>query len=144
MKIFTTLLCLGSFSLLFCATPIGFFKTVNGSVHVLHADKTKAQVKSGEQFFEQDIVQTGPDGSAGMIFNDDTLISVGSKSEFAVKEYLFEPSEKKVAFSSEITKGTMACVTGLIAKINPQSMKIKAKTATIGIRGTYFVVDAGE
>jgi hypothetical protein len=38
----------------------------------------------------------------------------------------------------------MACITGLIPKINPNAMVIKTKSASIGIRGTYFVVEANE
>jgi len=37
-------------------------------------------------------------------------------------------------------KGSFAVITGLIAKLSPQSVKISTPTATIGIRGTEFVV----
>ena len=35
-------------------------------------------------------------------------------------------------------------MTGLIAKINPDAMQLKVKSASMGIRGTYFIVDVNE
>jgi len=133
---------IGSFCMLFSAEAAGIFKNINGTVIVEHADKSKLTVKAGDKFFESDIVKTSAGATAGMIFNDNTLISVGQNSEFAVKEYSFVPSEKKGRFVGKVAKGTIACMTGLIAKMNPDSMKMESKTATIGIRGTYFVVEA--
>ena len=52
--------------------------------------------------------------------------------------------QKNVKFKSNLLKGTMACVTGVISKINPDAMEIKTKSASIGIRGTYFVVEVKE
>ena len=129
-------------SILFAAEPAGIFKSVNGGVTLTHADKTIVTPKAGDRFFESDTIKTAPKATAGVIFNDNTLVSIGQNSEFAVKEYNFKPSEKQGSFTGKLDKGTMACMTGLIAKMNPNSMKIESKTATLGIRGTYFVVDA--
>ena len=95
-----------------------------------------------KKFFESDMIKTGQNASAGLIFSDDTLVSVGQNAEFTIKEYMFKPGDKKGSFVGKIGKGTIACMTGLIAKMNPESMKVESRTATIGIRGTYFVVEA--
>lgn len=129
-------------SVLFAAEPAGMFKNVSGGVELIRADKTTVTPKVGDRFFESDMIKTGPKASTGVIFNDNTLVSIGQNSEFAVKEYIFKPSDKQGSFTGRLDKGTMACMTGLIAKMNPNSMKIESKTATIGIRGTYFVVEA--
>lgn len=128
----------------FGAESAGIFKNVNGDVSVVKADKSVVTPKAGDKFFESDTIKTLQKASAGLIFNDNTLVSIGQNSEFAVKEYSFVPSEKKGSFTGGLNKGTMACMTGLIAKMNPNAMKIESKTATIGIRGTYFVVEAPE
>ncbi len=138
--IFTVLV--GCFCLLFPAEPAGIFKSVSGDVQVLRFDKKKTTPKAGDKLFESDTILTGKGASAGLIFSDDTLVSVGQNSEFSVKEYTFKPGDKKGSFTGKLGKGTMACMTGLIAKMNPESMKVEAKTATIGIRGTYFVAEA--
>ncbi len=132
-----------TFFTVFAAEPSGMFKTLKGEITVIRGD-AKLKPKIGEKFFEKDVITSGANGSAGLIFSDDTLVSIGPNSELSVKEYLFEPSEKRTAFTTSLTKGSMACMTGLIAKINPNSMKVQVKTATMGIRGTYFIAEAGE
>ncbi len=129
-------------SLFFAAEPVGIFKSASGGVELIRSDKTTVTPKAGDRFFESDMIKTAPKASAGVIFNDNTLVSIGQNSEFVVKEYIFKPSDKQGSFTGRLDKGTMACMTGLIAKMNPNSMKIESKTATIGIRGTYFVVEA--
>lgn len=125
----------------FGADEVGIVKNVSGEATITHADKSKSVAKVGDKFFEKDTIVTARGAKIGLIFNDNTLISVGSNSEFIVKEYVFKPGEKS-SFVSRLNKGTLACATGLIAKMNPESMKMESKTATIGIRGTYFVVEA--
>ena len=127
---------------LFASEAAGIFKSVHGDVKIIKNGKTPAVPKVGEKFFESDMIKTGQNASAGLIFSDDTLVSVGQNAEFTVKEYMFKPGDKKGSFVGKIGKGTIACMTGLIAKMNPESMKVESKTATIGIRGTYFVVEA--
>jgi hypothetical protein len=126
------------------AQSVALVKSVNGEVIVIHESKNTNKLKVGDKIFVKDIINTSTNSTIGLIFEDNTLISIGSNSKFSVDEYLFEPAEKKVKFGSNLLKGTMACITGLIPKINPEAMTIKTKSASIGIRGTYFVVEAEE
>ncbi|KFL33173.1 MULTISPECIES: FecR domain-containing protein [unclassified Sulfurospirillum] len=131
--------------LLLLASPsVALVKSVQGDVGVTHADHTTVSLKQGDRIFEKDSIKTASNSTIGIVFEDNTLISIGSNAEFLVDEYLFEPENKNVKFKSNLFKGIMACKTGLIPKINPDAMEIKAKTATIGIRGTYFVAEAKE
>jgi hypothetical protein len=129
---------------LFASPTVALVKSVQGDVMVTHADKTTVSLKQGDRIFEKDSIKTASNSTIGIVFEDNTLISIGSNAEFLVDEYLFEPENKNVKFKSNLFKGIMACKTGLIPKINPDAMEIKAKTATIGIRGTYFVAEAKE
>jgi hypothetical protein len=40
-----------------------------------------------------------------------------------------------------ILKGTLRMVSGLLVKANPEQVRLKTPTATIGVRGTDFIVD---
>lgn len=141
MKAFIFSILLGCVAA-FGANEAGIVKNVSGDVTVMRDGKTKNNIKVGDKFYEHDTIVTARGAKIGLIFNDNTLVSVGSNSEFDVKEYIFKPGEQKSSFVGRLKKGTMACATGLIAKMSPESMKIESKTATIGIRGTYFVVEA--
>jgi hypothetical protein len=45
---------------------------------------------------------------------------------------------------ARLAKGTMAYMSGIIGKLAPESVRFETPVATIGIRGTCFVVNAGE
>ncbi len=142
LMIFVWLISVHAF--LCAATSVALVKSVRGEVTVTHGDQTTAGLKQGDKIFEKDSIKTTPNSTIGIVFEDNTLISIGSNAEFLVEEYHFDPANKNVTFKTNLFKGIMACKTGLIPKINPDAMEIKAKTATIGIRGTYFVVEAKE
>lgn len=144
-KSFVSGMCFFVTPLLLLASPsVALVKSLHGDVMVTHADHTTVPLKQGDRIFEKDSIKTASNSTIGIIFEDNTLISIGSNAEFLVDEYLFDPANKNVKFKSNLFKGILACKTGLIPKINPDAMEIKAKTATIGIRGTYFVAEAKE
>lgn len=144
-KVNVVFFLLGCIPLLLMASPsVAIVKSTKGEVIIKHVDQTTSIAKQGDKLFEKDTIKTSQNSTIGIIFEDNTLISIGSNSEFLIEEYLFEPEKKNVNFKSTLAKGTMACMTGIISKINQDAMEIKAKTATIGIRGTYFVVEVRE
>jgi len=144
MSIYKMLIILGFPIVILASQPVGLVKSVNGKAFEIKGDKTSKTLKAGDKIYAQDLIKTEAGASIGLILEDNTLISIGSNSEFAIDEYLFEPKNKKVKFTSNLAKGSMSCMTGLIAKINPDAMQIKAKSASMGIRGTYFIVDVNE
>jgi hypothetical protein len=76
----------------------------------------------------------------GITLKDATVISLGPKTEFAIDEYAYVPAKNKLKLGSRITKGSLNYVSGIIAKLKPEAVKVKTPTGTIGVRGTNFVV----
>lgn len=122
------------------ANEAALVKKLKGNAHIVREGKELA-IGVGTKVLEKDKIITRASSSVGLIFKDNTRISVGSNSEFTVEEYMFNLSEKKEVFTTNLSKGSLECVTGLISKINPKAFQLKAKTATMGIRGTHFIVD---
>lgn len=139
MKTIFFIICFGLLSTLL-ASDAAIVKKLKGSAHIIRNSK-ELTIKIGTKIFEKDIIVTGSKSLVGLIFKDNTRVSVGSKSRFEIEKYIFEPSKNKEAFVTNLSKGSTEFVTGLISKINPQAFKIKVKTATIGIRGTHFIVN---
>ncbi|SMP85959.1 FecR family protein [Epsilonproteobacteria bacterium SCGC AD-308-E02] len=139
MKIFNLIILLGMFSFIL-ANEAALVKKLKGNAHIVREGKELA-IGVGTKVLEKDKIITQASSSVGLIFKDNTRISVGSNSEFTVEEYMFNLSEKKEVFTTNLSKGSLECVTGLISKINPKAFQLKAKTATMGIRGTHFIVD---
>jgi hypothetical protein len=94
----------------------------------------------GDKILMGDSLKTGPEGSLGMIFKDDTLLSIGPQSEITISEFLFSPAEGKLSIVTRLLKGTAAYLTGIIAKLSPESVRFETPVANIGIRGTKFAV----
>lgn len=94
----------------------------------------------GLGIYEGDTIRTGSDGSIGLIFNDDTLLSLGPGSVLIIDEFVFAPRQGKFSIVIRMLKGTAAYLSGLISRFAPESAHFKTPTASIGIRGTKFIV----
>lgn len=94
----------------------------------------------GFALLKKDKVNTKEKSRAAMEFNDKTVINLGAKSKFEIYDYLYSEKEKEKTIGSfGIPIGTFKAITGGIGKLNPDKFKVKARTATIGIRGTEFI-----
>lgn len=121
------------------AEPTADVKNVSGSVNVQRGDVRLAPV-AGDVLQVQDVLRTGADGSIGISFADGTRLSVGPSSEVALRAYLFAPLENKFAFELLLRKGTAAYSSGRLGKLAPEAVKVVTPEASIGIRGTTFVL----
>lgn len=124
--------------------PIGYVKTVKGQAFVASSSQRQAAVV-GAPVFQGNRLITGPQGSLGVTFKDDTVMSFGPDTELVVDEYLYAPREGKLKLGTRLSKGTLNYVSGAIAKLKPEAVSVTTPTGTIGVRGTHFVVkvDAG-
>ncbi len=117
----------------------GIVKSLDGEVIIARSDQ---MIKAEPNFklLEGDIVQTGPDGKAGLILEDDTVISMGFNSKIAIKSFMFQPNEKKLSLIAKVFNGTVSFLSGQIAKLAPKQVLIETPYATIGSRGTHILV----
>jgi len=118
---------------------IGKAKIVNGSVLVVRGS-TKTPVKVGDALDEHDVFETGPDGSLGITFTDNTSFSIGPNSNVAIDTYFFDPKHLKGNMLAQLKKGTMMVRTGELTRQAPGSVQIKTPRTVLGVRGTTFVV----
>jgi hypothetical protein len=118
----------------------GTIQSVSGKVDI-RRESTLYPAWQGFQLMNKDIVITGPEGFAGLLFNDDTVITMGPESEFKIDTYIFEPQDQAYYFLFYMEKGSMIYNSGKIGKLSPQSVHLATPTAVVGIRGTRFIVD---
>ena len=125
------------------AADIGLIKVSKGSVHIQRgAEKMPAVVGAGVQ--ATDVIVTGADGSAGITFTDNSLVSVGPGSVFAIDKYSFDSTTHQGEFEGNLKQGRLAAISGKMVKQSPESMKIRTPSAIMGVRGTEFVVQVDE
>lgn len=120
---------------------VALIKSVSGSVTVLR-QTTTFQAQAGTTLQVADRLQAGPESTAAIVFLDGTLLTVGNDADVQLRDYLFEPKSSRYGFSVYLTKGAAIYSSGKIGKVSPDSVKIETPSATIGVRGTRFLVQA--
>ena len=122
---------------------IGQIKTLNGEVFIIRND-TRSPAKPGDLLQQYDVVETGSKGSVGMTFIDNSRFSAGPNTRIELKQFRFNPTTHDGEFTTDMSRGTLAIISGQMAKRSPEAMKIKTPTTIIGLRGTKLAVKVNE
>ena len=117
-------------------------KRVAGST-TLARGSALASVVVGDTIQVGDTLRTGADGAVGLVLRDDTLLTVGPNSEVTLNAFIFDSTTQDGTLLASVWRGTVAFVTGLIAKKAPENVRVQTRTVVLGVRGTEFIVDAG-
>ena len=119
--------------------PIGYVKNITGEAtvtimgHIIRA-------KVGTPIYQSSVLNTRAQSSIGITLKDATVISLGPETEFAIDEYVYVPAQNKLKIGARITKGSLNYISGIIAKLQPDAVKVTTPSGVIGVRGTKFVV----
>lgn len=116
-------------------------KSLTGEVTVTRQHQS-FEAKSGSTLRVSDRVVTGPGASAAIVFRDGTLLTLGPGADILLRDYVFEPKNGKFAFTVYLAKGSAIYESGKIGKLSPQSVKVETPKATVGVRGTRFLIQA--
>jgi hypothetical protein len=125
------------------AAEIGQIKVAKGQVTVDRKGEALA-ASVGLRLETADVVKTGADGSVGITMSDNSLLSAGPNSILALERFDFDPTTSQGRFDARLQRGTLAVVSGRIAKESAQAMTVRTPSAALGVRGTEFVVSAHE
>ncbi len=97
--------------------------------------------KPGLVLDEKDVLVTGANGRLGVTFVDNSRFSAGPNSRVELTEFTFNPTTHDGGFETDVQAGTLAIISGQIAKKTPDAMKVRTPTTILGVRGTEFVVE---
>ena len=120
---------------------VALFKNVSGPVKVVRGTAT-LDATSGMTLFTADRVVSGNGASGGITFRDGTLLTIGASSQLEIRDYAFETKDSKYAFDVYLAKGSAIYSSGRIGKLSPESVRVDTPSATVGVRGTRFIVTA--
>lgn len=118
----------------------GMVKNLKGTVSVERGGKLVA-VTEGMEVFASDKLRTGDDSAVGITLKDNTLLSAGPNTVLALSRFAFNATTHEGVMDASVRKGTVAVVTGKLAKQNPDSVRFTTPTTVLGVRGTEFVVE---
>jgi hypothetical protein len=121
----------------------GRIKVASGSVFVVRAG-TPQPAQAGQLVYESDSLRTGADGRIGVTLNDDTRVSLGPSSEVRLDRFSYEPAQSQLALVLRVVRGVAAYVSGRIAKLAPDAIRLETPAAIVGVRGTTVAMRVTE
>lgn len=121
------------------AEPIGRVLVAVGDTTALR-NGVVVRLTRGAEVQSGDTLRTGEASNMQVRFTDEGITALRSNSSLRIDDYGFEnkPGADKSFFS--LLKGGMRAITGLIGLHSRDNYAVKATTATIGIRGTNYVL----
>ena len=122
------------------AEEAGTVKSVKGQAYIERANH-RIDVSIGTRVHAQDRLVSGPASSVGITLNDSTLLTAGPNSTIELSQYTFEPRTRLGHMDTTVKKGTLAVVSGQMAKHKPEQVVFRTNTVTLGVRGTAFIID---
>lgn len=125
------------------AEPIGEIKTETGQVTV-QRNGASAPLRIGDHVFRSDTIVTAASSSVGLTFADNSRMSLGPASRLRLDQFQFNKTTHQGLFDTALEKGTLAVKSGQIVRQTPGAMHVRTPAALLGVRGTEFVVRAGE
>ena len=121
------------------AADVGQIKTAKGTVMVVRGGQEMAAA-AGTPLQQADRIVTKADGSAGITFADNSLLSLGPDSMLDISRFSFGAADQPDALEATLHRGTLSAVSGKIVARTPEAMRIRTPTTVLGVRGTEFFV----
>jgi hypothetical protein len=117
----------------------GIVRSLQGAPVIVRAG-TATPAAKGARVEKGDTVKTGPADTIGIVFSDDTVLTLGPGTAIAIDDYAFDPLGKQLSFVARILRGTVRYISGQIAKLRPPAVRLTMPAGTIGIRGTDVLI----
>ena len=87
---------------------------------------------------ENEVVTTGANDRAHLVFLDGTSVTVGPNARVVIDKFVYDPVSQKGDLSVTAAQGVLRIVGGKISKSGP--IAIKTPSASMGIRGGIAIV----
>lgn len=121
------------------AAAAGRVKVVSGEAFIVRDGRT-IPAKPGQPVFASDTLRTGDEGTIGVTMKDATRLSLGPASELRVQRFVYAPESGGLAMVIKFVRGAAAYVSGRIAKLAPDAIRLETPGAIVGVRGTTLAI----
>lgn len=117
---------------------IGKVIALRGSAEIAAADGSIRSLALASALEIGEKITTGPRGRIQILFNDNTIISLGPRSELVIEEYQWDGGNTPGRMKSVISEGVFRVLGGSITRSAPENFTTETPSATIGIRGSMY------
>jgi len=110
--------------------------TITDGVVVIQRDNQSIELQEGDSIYLNDVVEA-KGGSVGIAFADQTSMSIDPGAKMVIDEFVYDPEDPTTgSMSANVITGNFSFVSGQIAKVGNDAMKVTTPVLTIGVRGT--------
>jgi hypothetical protein len=138
-------LLLAVYGLLLIGQPLLAAEKPVGSVVALRGEVTAENTVGGSrrlavkaEIYLADTVKTGGRGRVQMMFDDNTLISLGPNTHMQIIDYQWNSAQKSGKMKTRVSEGVFRIMGGAITQVAPRNFKTDTPAGTIGIRGSMY------
>jgi hypothetical protein len=121
----------------------GVVKTVKGTVQIERASGNSSALV-GSDVFASDRIETGAQSSVGITLRDSTQLSAGANTVVDLNKFAFNTTTHDGVLDASVKRGSLAVISGKLAKANPDAVRFSTPTTTLGVRGTEFIIEVGD
>jgi hypothetical protein len=122
---------------------IGYIKTMTPHAFLVVGNIVEPAIV-GSPVYVGNIIKTDDTGSLGLTLKDNTVLSFGPDTEFEITDYMYQPEDDQLKLDMKLLKGTLHYISGVIAKLKPNAVRLDTPAGIIAVRGTRFVVKVEE
>lgn len=123
---------------------VGTVTTVIGAGRILSGDGQGQAAMRGVSIRAGDRVETAAGGHVHIRFVDGGLVSVRPLSRLLIEAYRNNSNRELAAIKFRLEEGVMRSITGEWGEAHRDRFRLNTPVAAIGIKGTDFVVKAGQ
>jgi len=140
MRYITVLILIFSATAVFAqdTNPVGIITATQGEVTISDESGTFEAV-AGTPVKLGDTIETGEESGVKILFDDDSLFSLGDNTSVVITEFIYTPQERKSI--SNITKGKMRAIFNVVES-KDSDIEIKTPNGVAGIKGTTLYANA--
>jgi hypothetical protein len=119
--------------------PAGRIKAVVGTASIVRGGQA-TPATLGAAVLESDVLRTGADGQLALMLKDETRLSIGPGTEITLATFTYVPAQTRLALVLRLARGALSYVSGRIAKLMPEAVRLETPASVIGVRGTHVLV----
>ena len=122
------------------ARPVGRVVALEGEVDILQAGQEEPEVaRLMSRVYLLDQIETMEESKVKILMNDDSVITLSENTHLTIDEFVYSPKKKERRSLFTMLKGKTKFLVGRLLGFRSR-YRVKTPTATVGVRGTLFIV----
>lgn len=122
-------------------TKVGFVARLDGKAIARDVNNRVQQLQINSQIFEGDRIETESDSSVKILMDDGAEVYLKEDSVLKISEYVITSGfGEKSSSILDLLRGGLRKITGAIGASTKSNYQVQTGLATIGIRGTDYVI----